>query len=290
MMNRLWFLAAIVSAMLFASLACGGGSAEQPEAGDAEQALAKEVEEDARRARRAGQKTETEQAPQQIAGEGEVVFPDEIVEETVRKRLKQDEGPILIADVEEFTEFSVALQLYVSNISGVERMVNLTDFDLTQNTTSDISALAGLTNLTRLDLAQNDISDISALAGLTNLTYLRLKDNQVSDISPLSGMTELTELDLWENQISDISPLAGLTKIEELNLTSNDITDISPLSSLSNLRLLELTKNGITDLSPLLEAGLGEGATIRLWNEPLDANSIEVVIPQLEAAGVKVQF
>ena len=46
----------------------------------------------------------------------------------------------------------------------------------------------------------------------------------------------------------------------------------------------------VTDISPLLEAGLGEGAEIRLWGEPLDKNSIEVVIPQLEAAGVKVQF
>jgi len=62
------------------------------------------------------------------------------------------------------------------------------------------------------------------------------------------------------------------------------------LASLTNVTLLELTKNEITDLSPLLLTGFGEGAEIRLWGQPLDAHSIEVVIPQLKAAGVKVQF
>ena len=291
-MNRLWFLAAIVLAMTLVVAACGdggGGGEEDAQAPtEAEQALEKEVAEDARRAQRSGQKTVTEERPQRVAAEGEVIFPDPEVEKAVRASLKQDEGPIMIADVAEFTEFQLNQRWYIADISGIEHMTNLVTFDLSQNATADISPVAGLTKLTRLDLAQNDIEDITPVTELTNLTYLRLKDNRVSDLTSLSGLTNLTELDLWENQITDISPLASLTNLETLNLTKNQITDISPLASLVNLNHLELTRNEITDISPLLESGLGEGDTVRLWGLQLDDNSLNVVIPELEAKGVRV--
>ena len=83
---------------------------------------------------------------------------------------------------------------------------------------------------------------------------------------------------------------AGLTKLKVVNLTSNNIVDLSPLASLTQVRLLEITKNQITDLSPLLQTGFAEGAEIRLWGQKLDAHSIDVVIPELKAKGVKVGF
>ena len=289
-LKRLWLLAAIVLAITVATFACGGGGGETaPDAEEkAEQALAEEVAEDARRAQRSGQKTVTEERPQRVAAEGEVIFPDPEVEEAVRAVLKQDEGPIMIADVAEFTEFQLNQRWYIADISGIEHMTNLVKFDLSQNATADISPLAELTKLTSLDMAQNDISDLTPVTNLTNLTYLRVKDNRVSDLAPLSGLANLTELDLWENQITDISPLASLTNLETLNLTKNQISDISPLAALSNLNHLELTRNEITDISPLLESGLGEGDTVRLWGLNLDDNSLNVVIPQLEEIGVRV--
>ena len=288
-MKRLWFLAAIAFAITIATFACGGGGGE-PAQENAEQVLAKESAEDARRAQRPGQRTVTEEQPVRVAAEGEVIFPDQEVEEAVRNDLKQEEGPIMIADVAQFTSFRLNQLLYVADISGLEHMVNLTEFDLSQNSTSDISPVAGLTNLTWLDLAQNDIEDITPVAELTNVTYLRLKDNRVSDLTPLAKLTNLTELDLHTNQISDISVLSNLTNMSKLNLTSNKITDISSMSSLSKLTFLELTRNEVTDISPLLEAGLGEGVTITLWGLPLDDNSQNVVIPKLEEAGVRVDF
>ncbi len=290
-MVRLWFLTAIVFAITAVVIACGGGGGEVAVTPtQAEKQLEKEISEDARRAQRPGQKTVTEERPQRVAAEGEVIFPDPAVEEAVRKDLKQEEGPIMIADVAEFTSFSLNQLLYVADISGIEHMVNITEFDMSQNATSDVSAVSGLTKLTRLDLAQNDIEDISPVAGLTNLTYLRLHDNRVSDLSPLVELTNLTELDLRINQISDISVLSELTNLSKLNLTSNQITDISSVASLSNLTFLELTRNEITDISPLLEAGLGEGVTIVLWGLPLDDNSENEVIPKLEEAGVRVDY
>lgn len=288
-MSRLPFLTASILVIAFILVACG------TEAAPAENIVVDPSDKEGRSARRAsGSMTEGERATAEevaaAAATGEAIFPDELVEEMIRLKLRQPEGPIVISDLEGLTEFSLALELYVSNLSGLEHLVNVTKFDLTQNTTSDLTQLASLSSLTWLDLTQNDIVDISPLASLTNLTFFGVQDNLVVDISALAGLTNLTELNLQKNEIADISPLAELTELTKLNLTSNNISDLTPLASLSNLTLLELTKNDITDISPLLEAGLGEGTEIRLWGLPLDTNSVEVVIPELEAAGVKVQF
>ena len=263
-MSRLRFLMPIIVIIGATFFACGASTEITEEAADVESAAVPEAE---------------------VA-----IFPDNTLEKKIRLFIDLPEGPILISELEKMTSLNMASGLYVADLSGMEHLANLTDFDLSQNKTIDISPLASLTNLTSINLSQNDIVDISALATLTNLTFLWIQDNDIVDVSALATLTNLTELNLQANQISDISALASLTNLTKLNLTSNDINDLSPLASLTNLTLIEFSKNNITDLSPLLEIGLGEGDTIRLWGEPLDANSIEVIIPQLKAAGVKVQF
>jgi|TARA_B100000315_G_scaffold213900_1_gene212092 hypothetical protein len=224
----------------------------------------------------------------EASGADVAIFPDEVIEERIREKLKQPDGPIAIADLAQLTEFGVALDLYVTDLSGLEHLVNLNEFDMTQNKTSDISTLSSLTTLTKLNLTQNDIVDVSALAPLVNLTFLWAQDNEIVDISSLASLTKLTELNLQKNHITDISALANMTELSILNLTSNNIVDISPLALLPNLTLAELSQNDITDLSPLLDTPLGEGTRIALWGAPLDANSVDVVIPQLEAKGIRI--
>ena len=292
-MGRLIFLVVIIQAMVFALVACGSATEQAGEKTSAskisETMSASQL--GTRRARRSsGSMTGDTSASSEVVAEGVAVFPDPLVEEMIRLKLDQPLEPILISDLKQLTALNLGLELYVADLSGLEHLVNITELDLTQNQVTDLSPIASLTKLTSLDLAQNDITDISPLTSLTNLTFLRIQDNLVTDISPLAGLTKLTELNLWLNEISDISPLAALTDLTKINLTSNKISDLSPLASLTNVTKLELTKNEITDLSPLLQTGFGEGAEIRLWGEPLDAHSIDVVIPQLEAAGVKVKF
>ena len=293
-MTRLIFLVVIIHAMVFALVACGSAdeqSAEKTSASKISETVEDVSKLDTRRARRsAGSMTVNTSASTEVVAEGEAVFPDPLVDEMIRLKLDQPVGPILISDLKQLTSLNLGLELYVADLSGLEHLVNITELDLTQNQVTDLSPLAGLTKLTSLDLAQNDITDISALTSLTNLTFLRIQDNLVTDISPLAGLTKLTELNLWTNDISDISSLVALTDLAKINLTKNKISDLSALGSLTNVTRLELITNEITDLSPLLETGFAEGAEIRLWGEPLDAHSIDVVIPQLEAAGVKVQF
>ena len=292
-MGRLIFLVVIIQAVVFALVACGSATEQAGEKTSAskisETMSASQL--GTRRARRSsGSMTGDTSASSEVVAEGVAVFPDPLVEEMIRLKLRQPSEPILISDLKQLTALNLGLELYVADLSGLEHLVNITELDLTQNQVTDLSPIASLTKLTSLELAQNDITDISPLTSLTNLTFLRIQDNLVTDISPLAGLTKLTELNLWLNEISDISPLAALTDLTKINLTSNKISDLSPLASLTNVTRLELITNEITDLSPLLQTGFAEGAEIRLWGEPLDAHSIDVVIPQLEAAGVKVQF
>ena len=179
----------------------------------------------------------------------------------------------------------------ISDISLLANLTNLTWLYLESNQISDISPLANLTELTELGLSGHQISDISLLVDLTRLTSLVLYDSQISDISPLADLTNLTQLYFDGNQISDISPLANLTDLEELGLGHNQISDIWPLANLTNLWRLYLDGNQISDISPLVEnEGLSEGDDVDLrWN-PLNWDSINIYIPQLEARGVTVYY
>ena len=179
----------------------------------------------------------------------------------------------------------------VSDISALAGLTKLTTLSLGSNSVSDISALADLTNLTTLSLGSNSISDISALAGLTNLARLSLGSNSVSDISALAGLTNLARLSLGSNSISDVSALADLTNLTRLTLGSNSISDISALADLTNLTTLVLWDNSVSDLLPLVEnTGLGDGDTVDVRRNPLNALSIHTHIPTLQNRGIRLLF
>ena len=154
---------------------------------------------------------------------------------------------------------------------------------------TDLTGLEYAVNLTNLSLNDNNITHVSALAKLTNLTRLWLSNNSIEDISSLSELTDLTELWLWNNQIEDISALAGLTGLRRLSLGSNNITEISALSGLINLNTLILRSNRISDLAPLAaNKGLGMGVTVDVTDNPLNPASHSTHIPTLQATRASV--
>ena len=153
----------------------------------------------------------------------------------------------------------------ITDLTGLQHAVNLTDLSLGGNQIRDITPLAGSTILEVLHLNGNSISNLSPLAGMTNLSSLALDGNSVADLSPLAGLTVLNYLELSNNSISDLSPLAGLTNLEYLNLNGNSVADLSPLASLPHLDTLELSDNPLSDRStntyiPFLHS---RGVTVR---------------------------
>ena len=132
-----------------------------------------------------------------------------------------------------------------------QKLIALTQLDLSETQLTDVSSLKGLTNLTHLNLKQNMISDVSALRGLNNLTVLELGSNQLTDVNDLKGLTRLTKLWLYSNQLTDVSALKGLSNLTLLALQSNQLTEVNSLRGLTKLTVLELGSNQLTDVSVL---------------------------------------
>ena len=202
-------------------------------------------------------------------------MPDPNLRKAVREEIGVPEGvPITEVDIVKVVRLN-AESMNITDLTGLERFVNLEnivanhnhiqdllplarlrnlgDLHLNHNTISDISPLAELINLTVLGLTHNTISDVSPLAELVNLTVLGLTHNTISDVSPLAELVNLQSLWLWSNQIKDISPLTNLVKLETLMLVNNQIEDISPLIVLTSLKELNVSQNWIVDLAPLRE-------------------------------------
>ena len=179
----------------------------------------------------------------------------------------------------------------ISDIQALSNLTSLTFLNLGCNQISDTQALSNLTSLTELNLRGNQISDIQALSNLTSLECLVLMGNQISDIQALSNLTSLTSMYLGYNQISDIQALSNLTSLTFLYLDENQISDIQALSNLTSLTRLVLSHNQISDISPLVQnEGLGTGDEVLLKGNPLNSDSINIYIPQLEARGVVVYY
>jgi hypothetical protein len=145
--------------------------------------------------------------------------------------------------------------------------------------------------LTQFDARAMKINDLTGLEHCTNLKYLMLRDNQISDISLLASLTKLESLYLIGNKISDINVLASLTNLKKLDISNNQITDISPLTSLINLQQLAMSDNQIADISPLMvNYGLIQRVTVDIRNNPLNTDSLNRYIPQLQKRKITILF
>ncbi len=170
----------------------------------------------------------------------------------------------------------------IVSLEGLEVLRNLRTLVLRDNVfISDISPLSGLAQLTSLDLERNAINDISSLAGLVGLTFLNLSDNMITDIAGLEDLAQLRELRLSENTVSDITSLAELAQLENLRLEDNSITNIDALSGLTRLAGLHLSGNMIGDFTPL--QGLAQLINLGLNQTSIDDLSVVSGLSQLQS-------
>lgn len=132
------------------------------------------------------------------------------------------------------------------------------------------------------------VADLNT-AEVSQIISLNAASRNISSIAGIEVLSYAGTLDLRDNQITDISPIAALAnRLATVRLDNNAVQGIEPLASLAALRIVELANNQITDLSPLLTnvALNGEGGDrIDVSNNPIDANSLNVVIPELQQRG-----
>ena len=199
-------------------------------------------------------------------GYGQVEIPDPNLRKAIETALDKEAGEAITkAEMETLTRLE-AHEREVSDITGIEHAVELTELFLGGNQISDISPLQNLKKLSNVNLSWNQISDLSPLSDLS-ITWLHLGGNQISDVSALSKMISLGDLNVEGNQISDISALSNLTNLWGLHLHDNEISDISVVSNLLNLEALEFSHTSVTDISDL--SNLIRLKELRLGNTPV---------------------
>ena len=177
-------------------------------------------------------------------------FPNEIVEQAIRRELEKPTGDVLKGEVAQIATLDLS-ETQLSNIDFLTDFSGLRRLWLQGNDIVDLSPLAGLTGLVELALDHNDIEDVSPLRNLLELKSLWLDSNRVSDILPLSNMSNLEWLDLSDNAIVNVEPLRSLNGLETLGLSGNSLQSIEDISDLENLRALYVDQNMIADLKPL---------------------------------------
>jgi hypothetical protein len=244
-----------------------------------------------------------------------VGFPDPALERQVRLCIDRPEGGIFTGDLESIKRFKAA-EAGISDLTGIENMVNLEELDLRANSIVDVEPLGSLTKLKLLDLGAmdyvdvwpwegkddefymidstyflaywggtyrsddgNSISDISPISRLASLEHLDLSCNYVSDLSALSSLKNLRTLDMSFNEFSNLEPITGLTNLSCLNLIHCGLEDIGPLSRMTGLTYVGLGVNRISDISAL--RGLTSLDTVHL-----EMNTISDLTPLVENPGI----
>ena len=142
-----------------------------------------------------------------------------------------------------------------NTITILSGLINEVDYlELQDSNISDLSGLENFVNLTDLQLENNNISNISPLLSLHKLNSINLNKNKLTTIPNEIKDTALMQLALAYNPIVDFSGLQKAKSITSLNLEGTSITE-SNLVYLKNLKIvnLNLSNTNIKDYSMLNE-------------------------------------
>lgn len=168
--------------------------------------------------------------------------------------LKQRDFDIRISIYEQKIKSAVQAKLNKKDSNfTVEEILKVKELDLSGRGLSDLQGLQYLVNLTDLDLSDNNISDLQHIKCLDGLKRLVLDSNSIESLDYLINLNALEELSLKNNNINDISVLSKLVSLKKLNLSNNKIFNIDPLKNLTGLKELYISDNYIDDFSPVNE-------------------------------------
>lgn len=206
-------------------------------------------------------------------------------------------APIYASDLASLTRLD-ADGFGITHLEGLERAVNLTALDLSNNAITDLSILIpdtdrlsgesiGLSRLNYLSLDNNRLTTLpsgAALKTFADLKTLSLNGNPISDVSPLADMPRLELLSIDDTgRLGGTSTLTSLQGFEHgfahltvLSLAGNDIQEATPIISLSALKVLDLRFNDLGNIAPLADEWTlddGDRGTVALgedWQRNID--------------------
>ena len=155
----------------------------------------------------------------------------------------------------------INLKRAVENAIGSENptvadMENLKKLDASGYGITDLTGLETAINLTNLNLNDNKLRDIPEFIGnFRGLYFLNARNNQIGTIpDSIGNLTKLVRLDLHNNGITDVpDTLRNCTKLCMIYFSSNFLTDVpESLQYLNELVYLNVNNNYIEDIPTFL--------------------------------------
>ena len=161
----------------------------------------------------------------------------------------------------------------VTDLTVLERLVNLESLSLNSIQAEDVSPIMGLKKLRELELCRLPLSNVPNFNQLSSLEHLRfceyaalkldefvqqlpetikhldLRDTRISSTKPFNRLSRLNGLSLDNNLIQRVE-LSNLPELQYINLWDNPITEFE-VSGTPELRHLWAGKNDLTDLSSI---------------------------------------
>ncbi|CAL6052553.1 leucine-rich_repeat domain-containing protein [Hexamita inflata] len=119
----------------------------------------------------------------------------------------------------------------LSQIKGLEMVLNLTFLDLSSNKLTEVTALFNLIHIEELILNNNMIIKIDCLDKLVNLKNFEIKNNKVFDSSVLKFWKNITKLFVNDNFINDFTELFNHDNYNPLWISSQKIPEIADVKN-----------------------------------------------------------
>ncbi len=108
-------------------------------------------------------------------------------------------------------------QFELTNLGGIQHLVNLSVVIITHHKIETVEALHKLPRLKSLFLFNNSITSLNGIEGLVNLEQLYVQCNKITSIKPVEHLVNLQQFYIHDNCIDS---LEGLTENHSDKLTS----------------------------------------------------------------------
>ncbi|CAM2009900.1 reprolysin-like metallopeptidase [Acanthopleuribacter pedis] len=200
-----------------------------------------------------------------------VSFPDAALAAAVTAAADSNsDGRVSLKEAQRLTVLS-AVAAGISDLTGIEALVNLRRLNLSQNTISSLPTLPS--QITELILAENQLTEIDAVTALTQISMLDVTDNQLRALPFFENRPFFYTLLASNNQLESLPDLNGAAfPLETLDVSNNQIGDITALPEL--LFHLNLSNNQLRTIPVIPAINYPNSQFIDISNNPFE-NSVE---------------